>query len=80
MTLSANVVERCSSYALGYKLTSAAGNYLPNRVAVFSPISTDKSSFSAWNIPVTITSNEQGLRPLRNNTALKLKNGVCILY
>lgn len=59
MTLSANVVERCSSYALGYKLTSAAGNYLPNRVAVFSPISTDKSAFSAWNIPVTITTNEQ---------------------
>lgn len=59
MTLSANVVERCSSYALGYKLTSSAGNYLPNRVAVFSPISTDKSAFNAWNIPVTITTNEQ---------------------
>lgn len=62
MTLSANVVERCSSYALGYKLTSAAGNYLPNRVAVFSPVSTDKSAFSAWNIPVTITTNEQARR------------------
>ncbi len=62
MTLSANVVERCSSYALGYKLTSAAGNYLPNRVAVFSPISTDKSAYSAYNIPVTITTNEQARR------------------
>lgn len=62
MTLSANIVERCSSYALGYKLTSAAGNYLPNRVAVFSPISTDKSAYSAYNIPVTITTNEQARR------------------
>lgn len=56
MTLSATALERAASYALGYASTQEGGNYLPNRIALFTPIAIGKQSgFTGYDTPRTVT-------------------------
>ena len=55
--LSPTARERANAYALGYADTQTAGNNLPQRVAVLTPISSSKAiGFVGYNKPHTVTS------------------------